>query len=40
MKLFNEKAKPLSEYEKDAMWMSYRYAIGHHTIACVEYAGN
>ena len=40
MKLFNKKAKPLSEYEKDAMWMSYRNAIGRHTIACVEHAGN
>lgn len=39
MKLFNKKQKPLSEYEKDAMWMSCRYAIGRHTIACVEHSG-
>lgn len=38
MSIFKE--KPLSEYEKDAMWMSYRYAIGRHTIACVEHSGN
>ena len=25
--------KPLSEYDIDSMWMSYRYCIGRHTIA-------
>ena len=40
MKLFNEKTKPLSEYEKDAMWMSYKYVIGRHTITFVEHVGN
>lgn len=29
----------LSEYEYDAMWMSYRYAIGRHTIASAMHAG-
>lgn len=24
---------PLSDYEEDSMWMSYRYCIGRHTIA-------
>ena len=31
--------QPLSEYEYDAMWMSYRYAIGRHTIASAMHAG-
>ena len=31
--------QPLSEYEYDAMWMSYRYAIGRHTIATAMHAG-
>ena len=37
----NESAQiqPLSEYEYDAMWMSYRYAIGRHTIATAMHAG-
>lgn len=36
----NEVKNPLSDYEMDAMWMSYRYAIGRHTIASVMHAGN
>lgn len=28
-----KKLKPLSSYEEDLIWMSYRYAIGRHTIA-------
>jgi len=39
LNIFKKKLKTLSEYEKDAMWMSCRYAIGRHTIACVEHAG-
>ena len=31
--------QPLSDYELDAMWMSYRYAIGRHSIASVSHAG-
>ena len=31
--------QPLSDYEMDAMWMSYRYAIGRHSIASVTHAG-
>lgn len=30
---------PLSAYEHDAMWMSYRYAIGRHTAAATMHAG-
>ena len=36
----NEVKNPLSDYEMDAMWMSYRYAIGRSSIACVMHAGN
>lgn len=28
-----KKLQPLSSYEQDLIWMSYRYAIGRHTIA-------
>ena len=35
----NAPIQPLSEYEYDAMWMSYRYAIGRHTIASAMHAG-
>ena len=31
--------QPLSDYEMDAMWMSYRYAIGRHSIASIAHAG-
>ena len=31
---------PLSDYEMDCMWMSYRYCIGRHTIASHMHAGN
>jgi len=31
---------PLSDYEEDCMWMSYRYCIGRHTIASHMHAGN
>lgn len=34
------KNKYLTDYEHDAMWMSYRYAIGRHTAAAVMHAGN
>lgn len=40
MKKKTEMSKPMSEYEVDAMWMSYRYAIGRHTIAACMHAGN
>lgn len=40
MKKKVETLKPMSEYEIDAMWMSYRYAIGRHTIAACMHAGN
>ena len=40
MKKKTETPKPMSEYEVDAMWMSYRYAIGRHTIAACMHAGN
>lgn len=40
MKKKVETTKPMSEYEVDAMWMSYRYAIGRHTIAACMHAGN
>lgn len=40
----NPKVKMMSEYETDLVWMSYRYAIGRHTIAassmCHEMAKN
>ena len=36
----NEVKNPLSDYEMDAMWMSYRYAIGRHTGVSVFHAGN
>lgn len=36
----NKVKNPLSDYEMDAMWMSYRYAIGRSSIACVMHAGN
>ena len=32
--------QPLRGYEYDAMWMSYRYAIGRHTAASVIHAEN
>lgn len=32
-KKWGNKILPLTDYETDAMWMSYRYAIGRHTIA-------
>ena len=31
---------PLSDYEQDCMWMSYRYCIGRHTIASHMHAGS
>ena len=31
---------PLSDYEEDCMWMSYRYCVGRHTIASHMHAGN
>jgi hypothetical protein len=31
---------PLSDYEEDSMWMSYRYCIGRHTIAASMRAGD
>ena len=31
---------PLSDYEEDCMWMSYRYCIGRHTIASYMHASN
>ena len=40
MKKKAEVPKPMSEYEIDAMWMSYRYAIGRHTIAACMHACN
>lgn len=30
--------RPMSTYEIDAMWMSYRYAIGRHTISACMHA--
>lgn len=32
------KAGPMSDYEEDCMWMSYRYCVGGHTIACNQHA--
>lgn len=29
---------PLSDYEEDCMWMSYRYCVGRHTIAASMHA--
>lgn len=34
------KPKPLSSYEEDCIWMSYRYCIGRKTIASHMHAGN
>ena len=31
---------PLSEFEETCMWMSYRYAIGRHTIAAFMHAND
>ena len=31
---------PLSDYEEDCMWMSYRYCIGRHTIASNMHAAD
>ena len=31
---------PLSDYEEDSVWMSYRYCIGRHTIASHMRAGD
>ena len=31
---------PLSDYEEDCMWMSYRYCIGRHTIAASMHAAD
>ena len=31
---------PLSDYEEDCMWMSYRYCIGRHTIASHMHASD
>jgi hypothetical protein len=31
---------PLSDYEEDCMWMSYRYCIGRHTIASHMHAAD
>ena len=31
---------PLSDYEEDCMWMSYRYCIGRHTIAAHMHASD
>lgn len=37
--ILNEYGKlPLSSYEADCMWMSYRYCIGRHTIASYAHA--
>ena len=40
MKKKSETPVPMTDYEVDAMWMSYRYAIGRHTIAACMHAGN
>lgn len=40
MKKKLETPVPMTDYEVDAMWMSYRYAIGRHTIAACMHAGN
>lgn len=34
------KSKPMSDYEEDSMWMSYRYCIGRHTIAAHQRASD
>jgi len=34
------KLEPLSEWDMDSMWMSYRYCIGRHTIASHMRAGD
>lgn len=34
------KSQPLSDYEEDSMWMSYRYCIGRHTIAAHQRASD
>lgn len=39
METKDEVKNPLSDYEMDAMWMSYRYAIGRHSIASIMHAG-
>ena len=31
---------PLSDYEEDCVWMSYRYCIGRHTIASHMHAND
>ena len=31
---------PISEFEETCMWMSYRYAIGRHTIAASMHAND
>ena len=40
LKLAYNNNYPLSEYEMDCMWMSYRYCIGRHTIASSMHAGH
>lgn len=40
MKKENNKVKPLSEFEEDLLYMSYRYAIGRHTIHAHSHACN
>lgn len=37
---FVTKKIPMSDYEEDSMWMSYRYCIGRHTIAAHMRAGD
>ena len=38
LKLAYQDNYPLSDYEEDCMWMSYRYCIGRHTIAAHMHA--
>ena len=38
LRLAYEDNYPLSNYEEDCMWMSYRYCIGRHTIAASMHA--
>ena len=35
-----KRIKKLSDYEETLIWMSYRYAIGRHTIASCTHAGD
>ena len=38
--LKKKRIKKLSDYEETLIWMSYRYAIGRHTIASCTHAGD